>query len=564
MSMMRTDADVELADYGEIIRRRWVFLVLGLVVGLCVAAIAAELIPKTYTSTASVLVQSTGEDASVEGGRTSGDLNLDTEAQLVTSTVVSSLAMESMDDPIETDPRLLARHVMVTVPANTSVLDISFSAGTAADAQAGASAFADAYLTNRLAGAESRRTANSEAIESQVAALQEELKKQTTLIDKLPADSDEREFETSQRDLLVSQIATLNGQLISLAATDLQAGKIITEAQLPTEPSSPNVTILAVSGLLGGLLAGLLAAVLVDRADRRVRGRRDLDRVGLETLAAAVDLPNPELSWLGAGTNPDSLHQVRNALLARMHRDRSVLVAGMSADSTGSALALHLAATFARSGVETLLVSANSSAFAVSDVFDRGDSASLSDVLLGKADEVDAIFEVPDVPHLRAVAASADGRIYSELLQSGRARSVITALAEHAEVTVVDVAPTSVNADAQSLATLGPGVLLVATSRRTTRPEAADALDQLRHVSATVLGSVVANMHSRRDDVRHGRAPEGRSRPPHRATGPAHQRPSSGASADDADEPGETPGGTSDKTDPSDRDSDLLGTAKTT
>lgn len=497
MSVPRTDADIEFADYGAIIRRRWYLVVLGVVIGVGAAVAAIAMIPKTYTSTAAVMVQPTGEDGSVQNGRTTTPINLDTEAQIVKSTVVSQKVIEAMDDPVETEPRELAKHVMVTVPPNTSVLNIAFSASTPQAAQAGAEQYATSYLENRKAVAEGRLDAEARSVEAQIATLQTRLRNQARRISRLPLDSPDREYETSQRDLIVDQISSLSSDLVKLTSTEVLPGEVITEAQKPTTPSDPNIKILGASGLLAGLLLGLLLAVLVDRADKRIRDRRDLERLGLDTLVARVDVPSA-VDVVGVGISArgvESLRQLRNALLARFAHGRGVvMVAGMSEGSAGSDVAVNLAATLARSGVNAVLVSANTVRCGVSEAFESHHRRGLADILRHHATVSDVVFDVPGLPGLRAMTAGSDGSLYSELLQSSHVKAVFDELAADAEVLVVDVAPTTVNADAQSLASMGTGVLLVAAEMRTKRAEVVDAIDQLRHVSATLLGSVVARV----------------------------------------------------------------------
>jgi len=170
------------------------------------------------------------------------------------------------------------------------------------------------------------------------------------------------------------------------------------------------------------------------------------------------------------------------------------MVTGMSEGSTGSDVAVNLAATLARSGVSALLLSANTVHCAVSEAFDAHHRRGLADILRQNASVSEAVFDVPGLPGLRAMTAGSDGSLYSELLQSSHVNAVFEELADEAEVLVIDVAPTTVNADAQSLASMGTGVLLVAAEMRTERAEVVDAIDQLRHVSATLLGSVVATV----------------------------------------------------------------------
>lgn len=493
-------ASYEFADYNEVLRRRWTLVVVGLVVGIALAAIALHFVPKTYTSTASVIVQSTGETTSVENGRTSTDINLDTEAQIVTSTVVATLAQGQLK--VTTAPRELAKKVAVTVPPNTSVLDISFSAPTAKKAQGGAHAFADSYLRNRKSLADDRVSSQTKVLQSKIDGLAAQLRASGRKIAALPASSSERTYETSQRDLLIQQIAALNTQLAPLTSGDITPGDIITDAQLPVGPSNPNAKLLITSGLLAGLLAGVLLALAVDRTDKRVRDRRDLERLGLDALVGRVSVPAVREGGVGrvTGTSAESLRQLRNALLTQMPvKGGSVLVAAASDGPGGSALAVSLAATIARSGASVILVSANSESCSVVEAFDTPKRPGLADLLKDRASVEDAVFDVEHIANLKVVAAGSDGSLYSDLLQVAAVQTVFDSLRKQADYVVIDVAPITVNADAQTLATVSGGVLLVATELRTTREDVIEAVDQLRHVSASMLGAVVVSVKRERD-----------------------------------------------------------------
>src|SRR3954469_24112734 len=73
-------------------RRHWWLAVSLVVLGVLGAAQFTRMEPKVFESSTSVLVQPSGTDTNVVGGRTKGDINLDTEAQLVRSTAVASSA----------------------------------------------------------------------------------------------------------------------------------------------------------------------------------------------------------------------------------------------------------------------------------------------------------------------------------------------------------------------------------------------------------------------------------------------------------------------------------------
>ncbi|QGN33903.1 Wzz/FepE/Etk N-terminal domain-containing protein [Microlunatus sp. Gsoil 973] len=363
-------ATTEFADYGEILRRRWWLIVLGVIAGVAVAVVALQIVPKTYTSTALVQVKDVGDNGAVTNGRTQSTLNLDTEAQLVTSNAVATRARTLLN--VGTPARDLAKQVSVTVPPNTSVLSIGFSASTSSSAQAGAQAFADAYLANRKDSAESDLEAQANAIRAQIKDLQRQLADSNKRLATLSKGSPERSSEQATNRSLETQIRGLNSQLTPLVGQDINPGTIITDAQVPLSASNPSPKILLGSGLLAGLLAGALGAFAVDRRDKRIRERKDLERLGLDTMTGTVAVPaiRDGGSALGFGAGAESLRQLRNALLAQMpRRSGIVVVAGASDADSASAVSVSLAVTIARSGSEVVLLSANTVGCAVEQAF---------------------------------------------------------------------------------------------------------------------------------------------------------------------------------------------------
>jgi capsular polysaccharide biosynthesis protein/Mrp family chromosome partitioning ATPase len=283
----------DLLGHLRTLRAGW-WLVLSLTaVGLLAGTAVALLSPTVYESATSVLVLPTGlEDANATGGRTHGTVNLDTEAQLVTSTAVAGRARVLLHTG--TPAAALANRVSVSVPPNSTVLDITYSAPTAAAAQAGSHAFAAAYLANRGDSATSAAAGRATALRTQIQQVTVALQQLAGRIAGLPAGSAERVYLDSQRANLANQLNALTDGLNTLTTTTITAGRIISDAPRPHTPTSPSLPVDAAAGLLTGLLAGLAAALLYGRLDRRVRRAGDLPRrASIRVLAALTDPTAP-------------------------------------------------------------------------------------------------------------------------------------------------------------------------------------------------------------------------------------------------------------------------------
>lgn len=339
--------------------RRWWVPVVGVLLGLATAVGALLLIQPKYQAQTSVLVNSI--DGTVDQGRTNSGINLDTEAQLVKSAVVATGAQKLLksSDPLEQ----LISDVSVTVPPNTQVLVIGYLSTDPALAQRGSHSFAQAYLDQRKVKAQAALDAQISALNKQQDALQEALTSLSGKVATLPSNSQGLKEAEAQIQITQGQLTSLASRLSPLRAAQVSPGSIISDAEKPTSPISPNRALVLASGAAAGGLLGLLLGLLLERFGRRLRSERDVRRLtGLPVVAEIRD-------DLPVGLNPNSAASrsvMRVAILAATaHRTSSwrmnvllpppILVIPMERTS-GVLVAANLAEALAGSGTKTHLV----------------------------------------------------------------------------------------------------------------------------------------------------------------------------------------------------------------
>lgn len=480
----------DLHDHLAVLRRNWWLVVVCTALGLTAAAAITTQLPRSYESVTSVLVLPAGDqDANAEGGRTKNTINLDTEAQLVRSTAVAARARALLHTG--TPPSRLSEAVSVSVPPNSTVLNITFTAPTPRAARNGSHAFATAYLANRVDGARA-------AAETATKALHEQVDKVTGQLEELSAklagttDASTKIVLQTKRRNLSQQLDDLTTRLGEATAEPVDGGRIISAASLPTAPTSPVLVVDLAAGAMLGLLLGILAALLRARVDRRIRCADDVRRrTGTPVLAELTRTPDQLL----APTTEDGrvFSRLRNELTARDTRRPLVAVVGTRTSPVTTAVAANLAAAFSRAGNDTILVTADMAARSShTAVALLGVSASpgWSDVLSGGTPLDEALQAAAREPCLRVLpvgaAASAAG-----LCQSESARNTLTSLRARADHVIIAAPDTRSGADAQTLASLADAAILAVERRSTRTDDILDAVDQLRRVGTPLLGAVL-------------------------------------------------------------------------
>ena len=474
----------DLADYLGMLRRHWWLVLLLSVAGVAGGATVAHAQPKVYEAATSVLVSPTGvPGANAAGGRTTGTINLDTEAQLVVSTDIAIAAQKLLK--VNTPPDQLAANVTVTVPPNTTVLTVTYAAGSPKEAQSGSHAFAIAYLQNRQNSAQADLTGQISALDAKVKQYSATLSQLSGRLATLKTGDPNKADVNSQIATLTGQINTLTSRENDLSTTQVTAGKIINDAELPAAPARPSVPLFLASGGMVGLLLGVGTGLVRERTDKRVRRAADVPRrATVPVLGVLPTRLRPRLDDVYPAGEPTgrTFDRLRNEALASLADDqRVIVVTGASRGLAATLVAANLAAALARTGTAVVLVQAGGAPGALGLPAGPG----LAEVLAGTASLDEAARRVPRVANLRVVTGGGG------LLQSQALGAILARLRSGTGYVVVEAPSAAASADAQSLASHADTAILAVELRRTRHAEIVDAAEQLRRVGTPVLGAVV-------------------------------------------------------------------------
>lgn len=445
------------------LRRGTAPVVLGVVLGVLAAAALLTVLPKQYTAAAKVLVRDTGvgSTATATGARTTGDINLDTEAQLVTSAAVVSEARD-------TDPELnrfglskLIGRIAITVPPNSTVLQIAFTDNTAQHAADAANALARAYIDNRTRTARAQLNAQISQVQQAAQALSSTLKTDYDQLATFTGSKGDKAALNQTISQEQDQLTLLNQQIVQLQGITVTPSALANPANPPHHASSPSKTLYLASGFAVGLLLGLLLAWLRVRFRRIVRTVDDLSHVVDAPCVAVFRRADP--TAVGALAAYRHLTVVVSTVVAPPAR---IVVTSPMHDPECSEVAAGLAAALTRRGLT-------------------------SAVLQVHGDEIDAP-RMPSVPTYRVLDADDVFTVADQSLPAALDR-----IRGDRAMLVIDAPGATVTTDGQVMGAEADAVLVVITARTRSR-RVRQVVAGLDSVGAPILGTVLVQRNAAR------------------------------------------------------------------
>jgi polysaccharide biosynthesis transport protein len=508
-------------------RRRWPIAAVIVVTLVGVLALSFLRDP-VYTSETRVLMRAITIDPQLD--RATPDEKLispKTQQQLVLSTAVAARAGRGMRPP-RSATRMLEQ-VDVTVLPETAVLLISFADSSPARAQAGASAFADAYLTLRQEQARTVLEQMARRVERQIADHGKELAALRTS----PAGNDRNQAAAQEaqirRDVLLREVQTLETQLLSLSTIDVTPGQIIEPASLPTSPTSPNHPMDAALGLALGLALGVGAAVVREWTADRMVGQdelaRLLDRSVLATVPVTEAWRNRDEAFLVTAQEPESRSAeayralgMKMIVLAAKHDVRVVLVTSAAPGEGKTTTAANLAMVLAEAGKDVLLISADLRRPRLHDFFGLNNGAGLSTFLSDEAATWDVGQKAANLyvwsvsQRLLLLPSGPPVPRALKLLESDAMRNMLKVQRDSYDFVILDSSPTLSSADPLGLVPMVDAVLFVADAKRTSATSVSTARDQFEQVGGTIVGAVLNRAERRRGQSAYYHVQTGRPR----------------------------------------------------
>ena len=238
--------DLPYYNLGRVLRGGWIVIIATTLVFGLFGYLAAQLYPTKYDATATVEVTGT---SGVQ------ETNMQTEQTIASSTSVLTAALKELSGGTVSE---LRDALSVTVPKDADVLQVTVKDDSARTAAAAANAVADAYLADRRDANDQQQQQGLKLLEAQITQFDDQIRETTS---------------ESRKQVLESRLAALSSQYAAIRANVEQPGRILSDAEVPTSPSTPAMPVWVAGGLVLGALIGFYLASVIYRIRRARRAR---------------------------------------------------------------------------------------------------------------------------------------------------------------------------------------------------------------------------------------------------------------------------------------------------
>jgi len=430
---------VDLRGYLRVLRRRWVLIVVCVVLGTATSALVLYRSTPLYTSTARLFVSTPGSDANVQAyqGGLFAQQRVTSYADLIKGSSVAEKVVQKLQ--LTESPTTLVDQISAVAVPDSVILTI-------------------------------------------------------TVTDPNPIRAQQLAQTTAE--VFTGYVAELEGASSSSAAP-IKAN-IVDAASFSSAPVSPKPLTTMGLGVILGLLVGLGAAWLREALDTTISTPEVLEDVtGAASLGAvyfdAGAPKRPLVTQLDTRAPRAESFRVLVTNLQFLDVDKGCKIFAITSPLAGegkSTTSVNMAISLAQAGKRTLLLEADLRRPKVSEYLGLESVVGLTTVLIGRAELHEVIQPWGDFG-LDVVTSGAIPPNPAELIQSKAMGSLLDTLRESYDVVIVDCPPMLPVADAALLASEADGAILVVRHGKTTKDQADQARQRLNSVGAALLGTVL-------------------------------------------------------------------------
>jgi receptor protein-tyrosine kinase len=503
-------ATASLRQYLQFLWRRKLSLLLPVLVAVGVAYGLTSRQASIYESFTDLLFTPQGAGASDQVRAVS----IPTEARVATSPGVLVAAAKTLGPKVSAGS--LAGSVKAKQTGDIAVLRITATNRSPQQAAHIAAAVAQSYLDERAARSLESATSQSTQVSARLAEIASEIDRLSRDVAAAVAGNRQDQAAAARRqiDQLAGEQSVQQARLYqsNLAAAGANRDvSILVPAEVPGSPVSPRPRQAAAVAGLVGLLVGLGLAMVREHLGTTLSRVSEIEgALGVPVLSVVPQVERRQLERVPVAVlgDPDSdtaeAYRIlrTNLTVAGVADDiRVVLVTSAISGEGKSTTAANMAAAFAETGVETLLVDADTRRPNLHKLFGCSNERGLTTLLDGhleqtpeyqKRQEVTALVsELSVAPHLSVLPAGPALKGPAQMVTSPRQLATVVEMLRKDYLVDIDAPPVLPVADVGALTGIADAVLGVVRPGLVSQPVLAQLATRLKQLNAPLLGAVV-------------------------------------------------------------------------
>ncbi|MGW2014634.1 lipopolysaccharide biosynthesis protein [Streptomyces sp. NPDC001927] len=474
----------------------------------------------TYVATSQVVLRAPVNDPFNPSISQDKTLNMGSERQTALSSSVAEQAAKKLGWTGTIGK--LQKDLQVTNPPQSQVLQFTYTADTPQAAADRANAVTQAYLALRQKQWTDVRATMLAGQQRQLDEVAKKHDQKTKELDRMP-DGAARDAEYGVKTNLLNRINELDARISQLKSLDMSPGTVIRVATAPGYSDGPGLPMSLGLGALVGVALGLLAAWVRLVFDPAPRSAGDVARAVRAPVLGTLPRGATDVLLADDHTDARAAEEYRSVAFRLAYdqrfadRRRLLVVAPRGCNEAAVSVASHLAASFAETGKDVLLIEAD-----LRDPTLKGRLRAHA----ATAPRWSSPVEKPEHeengwPTGRQLSVDAGESGSFGLVPGERVRNVARALtgprvtrliaeADSPNATVVVLAPPVLNyADALALVDRVDGVLVVCDPRAVHRTDLQRIRELIAGAGGTVLGAVVHSGRRRRRSAKQEKSHRG-------------------------------------------------------
>lgn len=293
-------------------------------------------------------------------------------------------------------------------------------------------------------------------------------------------------------------------QLQNQMGLERARARIVARATPPLEPSGPNRKLIVAGGLVASSFLAVALAVLLAQLQPSILAAEDVEDVlGVPPLAEVPRLTGADDSPFALvervvevpdGQLAEAIRALRVSLLIGRGQERATTVMVTSGeDGDGkTTIAAALARAAALSGDRVLLIDCDLDRPTIHTLFGGHDNVGIANVLLDKADSERAI-QIDSASPALYLACGLTGSGTKEIYRSLNWEDLLSVLADHLDLIILDTPSLERVPDARFLAGVVDATLVVARARKTTRDGLRETVRLCQIPGGTAETAIVLN-----------------------------------------------------------------------